>query len=289
MTTLSTHDTKRSEDVRARLLALAGDVDAWTALWEAVQKHAAPHRVDGPTAYLLFQTLLGAWPIDADRLQPYAEKAVREAKQHTTWQDPEPDYEQRVHAFVTACLDDGDLATRLTATVEQRGAAVRAQTLAAKLIQLTVPGVPDIYQGCESLALSLVDPDNRRPVDYAALRARLHRLDQRGPGAWSSRAIDLGDVKLWVTRQALRIRRQLPEVFGPEAAYAALPSSSDVVAFVRSHHDRQVVTAVLVDDGEARVALPDGAWRDVLTDAVHLAGGDVFATLPVALLVQEDR
>ncbi|MBA2773496.1 MAG: malto-oligosyltrehalose synthase [Nocardioidaceae bacterium] len=289
MTTLSTHDTKRSEDVRARLLAVAGDVEAWTALWEAVHKHAAPHRVDGPTAYLLFQTLLGAWPIDADRLQPYAEKAVREAKQHTTWQDPKPDYEHRVHAFVAACLDDGHLATRLTATVEQREAAVRAQTLAAKLLQLTVPGVPDIYQGCESVALSLVDPDNRRPVDYDALRARLHRLDQRGPGAWSSRAIDLDDAKLWVTRQALRLRRHQPEVFGPESTYTVLPSSDEVVAFVRSHDDRQVVTAVRVHDGEAKLALPDATWRDVLTDAVHTQGADVFATLPVALLLREDR
>jgi len=289
MTTLSTHDTKRGEDVRARLLAVAGDVEAWTTVWEAVRKHAAPHRVDGPTAYLLFQTLLGAWPIDADRLQSYAEKAVREAKQHTTWHDPEPDYEERVHAFVAACLRDEELATRLTATVEEHQSAVRAQTLAAKLLQLTLPGVPDIYQGCESVALSLVDPDNRRPVDYEALGARLHRLDEQWSAGRASGALDLDDAKLWVTRQALRLRRQRPEDFGTESAYAPLPSSDDVVAFVRSHEHRQVVTAVRVHDGEGRVTLPDATWRDVLTDAVHTPGADVFATLPVALLVREGR
>ncbi|MBA2699881.1 MAG: malto-oligosyltrehalose synthase [Nocardioidaceae bacterium] len=295
MTTLSTHDTKRNEDVRARLLAVAGDPDAWTALWDAVQRHASSCHVDGPTAYLVFQTLLGAWPIDADRLQPYVEKAIREAKQHTTWQDPEAAYEQLVHTFVAACLNDGALSARLTATVDEHAAAVGEQTLAAKLLQLTLPGVPDVYQGCEAVALSLVDPDNRRPVDFDALRARLRRLDQRGAAGWSVgcpagwAAADLDDAKLWVTRQALRLRRQQPDLFGADAAYAALPSSDEVVAFVRSHGDRRVVTAVRVHHGEATLALPDATWRDVLTDAVRTQGADVFATLPVALLLQEDR
>ena len=293
LTTLSTHDTKRSEDVRARLLAMAGEVDAWTSLWKQVRTHADTGRVDGAMAYLVFQTLLGGWPIGADRLAPYVEKAMREAKHHTGWLNPDDDYEQRVQTFVTDCLHDQELTRQLAAVLERHGGVVRARTLTAKLWQLTLPGVPDIYQGCETVALSLVDPDNRRPVDFAALRFRLDRLDTYGPQHWAEpgAATDLDDAKLWLTAQALRLRRDHPRAFGEQATYQPLASSDQVVAFARQHPGAAgvtVVAAARLAAGTASVTLPDGGWRDVLTDRHHDATtSELFASLPVALLVSD--
>ena len=166
MTGLSTHDTKRSEDVRARLLAAVENLDGWDQVAQEVRREAAVCDVDAPTAYLLAQTLIGTWPIDADRLDGYLEKAAREAKLFTTWNDPNSPYEQRIRDLARACLS-GPVAETLAKVVEANALATRATTLATKLLQLTLPGVPDVYQGTELTALTLVDPDNRRPVDYA--------------------------------------------------------------------------------------------------------------------------
>nr|MBA3310463.1 malto-oligosyltrehalose synthase [Nocardioidaceae bacterium] len=314
LTTLSTHDTKRSEDVRARLLAVADDPATWRTLWDDVRHHAEAHDVDGPTGYLVFQTLLGSWPIDSARLSEYVEKAIREAKRQTGWQEPDHAYEQRVQAFVHDCLDDAGLAASLSTAIEEHAATIRARTLSAKLIQLTLPGVPDVYQGCEAVALTLVDPDNRRPVDFDSLEQRLARLDTSrlvglataetiSPRSHESPATNgsLDDAKLLVTATALRLRRDHPELFGPDAAYAAVPSSDAVVAFERSHGGSRVVTAARFMAGVAAFALPVGSWRDVLTGAAYVQPApsepdpsrvdvdDVFARLPVALLVEEIR
>ena len=179
MTTLTTHDTKRSEDVRARLLAVAEDLDGWDAAWEAVRSQAAEYHVDEPTAYLLFQTLLGAWPLEQERLVGYMEKATHESKQFTSWDDPDERYEFRVGDFAARCLE-GDIAHTFAQVLEANAATIRAVTLGTKLIQLTLPGVPDVYQGNETLAPSLVDPDNRRPVDFAQRAAMLDALAQLG-------------------------------------------------------------------------------------------------------------
>jgi (1->4)-alpha-D-glucan 1-alpha-D-glucosylmutase len=287
MTTLSTHDTKRSEDLRARLLAVAADSDAWTQSWQHVAAKAARHGVDGPTAYLLFQTLLGGWPLDSTRLAGYAEKAMREAKVHTSWQSPDERYERRVQALVTDCLADAALTGRLAEVIAGHSSSIAALTLAAKLIQLTLPGVPDVYQGCETVSLSLVDPDNRRPVDFGMLSDRLSRLDTTGPDP-----SDLDDAKLWVTAQALRLRRDEPGLFGRAARYRKVETSSDVIAFTRSVGDKQLVTAARVRRGDPGLSLPEATWRDLLTGRVHEGGhadASIFAVLPVALLVRESR
>ncbi len=290
MTTLSTHDTKRSEDVRARLLAVAADADAWGAAWEPVRSVGRDHDVDEPTAYFLFQTLLGAWPISRDRLRPYVEKAVREAKRHTSWNDPDSEYEKRVHAFADACLVDEALGTSLERVITTHAAQIAAVTLSAKLLQLTLPGIPDVYQGCEAVSLSLVDPDNRRPVDFDRLSSVLVRLDQ-GPATPAQSDKPLREDKLLVTSRALRLRRDLPAPFGPGATYEPLSGSDNVVAFARTHGDEQVVTAVRFAAGETRVALPRGHWRDVLSDIRHdgeaTSGAELFDRLPVALLVKD--
>ncbi|MFY9916425.1 MAG: malto-oligosyltrehalose synthase [Nocardioidaceae bacterium] len=295
LTALSTHDTKRSEDVRARLLALAADVTAWDALWGEVAGRAAGHVVDGPTAYLLFQTMLGAWPIDGERLAAYLVKAMREAKRHTSWNDPDETYEGRVLDLAEDCLHDKSLSRRIAETLEEHDGEIAAITLGAKLLQLTLPGVPDVYQGCESVALSLVDPDNRRPVDFDGLMARLDRLDERQPDGGAASHFGLADVKLHLTATALRLRRDRPELFGPGSTYTPLPSSPEVIDYTRGRDDGLVATVVQTTaggPGSATLELPDGRWVDLLSQRVHrggVLGAEVFGDHPVALLVQEVR
>ena len=293
MTTLSTHDTKRSEDVRARLLAAAGDPPGWRAAWEPLRAAADRLGVDPPTAYLVLQTLLGAWPIELDRVEEYLVKATREAKRRTTWTDPEEAYEARVVALARAVLEDPLLRGAVIGLVESSEQATRATVLGQKLLQLTLPGVPDVYQGCEIVDLSLVDPDNRRPVDHVALAERLERLDVGEPAA------DLDDEKLLVTSRTLRLRRDDPGMLGPPAGYERLHGTGPhLVAFERGGALTLATrwpTRLAAAGGwrDATVALPEGSWTDVLTGRI-VAGGDqpvaqLFADLPVALLTARER
>jgi (1->4)-alpha-D-glucan 1-alpha-D-glucosylmutase len=292
MTTLSTHDTKRSEDVRARLVAVAGDTDAWRHCSDGFRAAADEHGVDRPTAHLLWQTLVGVGPITRDRLHGYLTKAVREAKQHTGWIDGDEAYEARVLALADRALEPGPLRALVDTAVDRNREPIRAVVLGQKLLQLCLPGVPDTYQGCELVNLSLVDPDNRRPVDYEERRRRLHALRTRPPG-------DLDDEKLWVTTAALAVRKRLPGCFGDHAAYAPLPGSSEhTVGFVRSGRVAVAVTrapARLLREGgwaDETVTLPDGTWRDELTQRLFPAGevacADLFERYPAALLVADD-
>ena len=301
MTTLSTHDTKRSEDVRARLSVLS-ELPAEWAQWVATARALiARHRgaeLDAATEYFLLQTAVGAWPIGEDRLQAYATKAIREAKGRTTWTDPDEAYEADVARLVTALTTDPALTAHVQAWVDRAATAARVTTLGQKLLQLMLPGVPDVYQGTELVDLSLVDPDNRRPVAYQPRRERLARLDSGEP------ARDLDDEKLVVTSRALRLRREHPGWFtGPGATYAAVPTSSEhAVAVGRGDVDGPRVVAVVTRLSEAlagsggwaqeTIDLPPGTWRDLLTGREHgpVAGpwglAEVLATLPVALLVR---
>ncbi|MGN6613096.1 MAG: malto-oligosyltrehalose synthase, partial [Angustibacter sp.] len=201
MTTLSTHDTKRAEDVRARLAALSELPADWAALVREARELTTEHRdtvLDPATEYLVWQTVVGTWSpadvaISAERLHRYLEKAVREAKTHTTWTAPDEKYEAAVHRFADAVLADEAVMALLTQWAERTADAFRVNVLGQKLLQLAAPGVPDVYQGTELVDLSLVAPDNRRPVDYADRRRRLASLE--GGGAPS----DLDDEKLLVT------------------------------------------------------------------------------------------
>ena len=309
MTTLSTHDTKRSEDVRARLLALTELPQEWaTAVreWmEAAARHGSPEGwPDAATAYLIWQTIVGTWgfggssagPLSAERLHDYLTKAIREAKQHTSWVRPDETYEKAVHAYADAVLDDEGLLAAVAAFCAGIDLPARVVVLGQKLVQLAMPGVPDVYQGCEIVDLSLVDPDNRRDVDFDERRSRLARLDA------GERPADLDDEKLLVTSRVLRVRREHPEWFrGAGSAYVAIPTSTgNAVAFGRGTAGDVRAVAVttrlpLALDrhggwGEHTLALPEGTWRDALTGrevgggTVHLA--DVLADLPVAFLLR---
>src|SRR3954468_6151525 len=242
-----THDTKRSGDVRARIGALAGMADefaAHTRTWlnacRSLTSGGAPTPVE---QHFIFQTLLGVWPITPERLEQYLEKAMREAKQHTTWIAPDETHEAAVQSFARALLTHRDF-LRDFVPFQARVAEVGDRAaLGQLLLKLTVPGVPDIYQGDELLCLSLVDPDNRRPVDWEARRAAVAdpppRLDR--------------------TRRALPLRARRGEAFA--GSYEPLRAGSDVVAFVRGD---AVVAGALLRGSPAPVALPPGEWRDVL-------------------------
>ncbi|MEU0092609.1 malto-oligosyltrehalose synthase [Kribbella sp. NPDC006257] len=295
MTTLSTHDTKRSEDVRARLGVLSEQPAAWAEAVRSWRSMASDYRdsaLDGSTEYLLWQTLFGTWdngPLAEDRLQAYLQKAIREAKRHTSWTSPAAEYEQSVAAFATGVLADEALLESVRRFADGQAEYVRAATLGQKLVQLTMPGVPDVYQGSEFVDLSLVDPDNRRPVDYSSRIARLARLDG---GAHPE---GLADEKLLVTSRALRLRRQEAEAFA--GSYKPLPTSSGhAVAFARGDAAVTIATRLPValhrlgGWGDSTVVLPDGNWQDVLTGRPVGSGAarihELLAELPVALLAR---
>ncbi|MGI4895216.1 MAG: malto-oligosyltrehalose synthase [Janthinobacterium lividum] len=306
MTTLSTHDTKRSEDVRARLSTLSEHTAAFSAALSDWREMASEHRaaeLDARTELLIWQTLVGTWgtagdggPIPAERLLGYLQKATREAKDHTTWTAPEEAYEAAVQRFATGVLADASIRSALEAFCTTIAPAARVAVLGQKFVQLMMPGVPDVYQGTEVVDLSLVDPDNRRPVDYAGRARRLSALDA------GSQPADLDDEKLLVVSRTLRTRRENPQFFvGPDAAYSPVPTSNgNAVAFARGPHDAPGAIAVatrlpvslarLGGWGEATLTLPAGEWRNVFTGE-HVPGGaariaDVLADLPVALLIR---
>lgn len=295
MTTLSTHDTKRSEDVRARLGVLSEQPVAWAEAVREWRRLAEDHRsplLDGSTEYLFWQTLFGTWgdgPIAEDRMQAYLLKAIREAKRHTTWTETEEEYEQAVAAFVTAVLADSAVLEAVRRFAAKQTEFVRAATLGQKLVQLTMPGVPDVYQGTELVDLSLVDPDNRRAVDYSDRVERLRRLDE------GARPDDLSDEKLLVTARALRLRRQYPEAFA--GGYTPLPTSNGhAVAFARGDSVITIATRLpaalhrLGGWGDSTVVLPSGGWKNVLTGRDVGSGAariqELLEDLPVALLVR---
>ena len=295
MTTLSTHDTKRSEDVRARLIAVAGDARSWRRCSEVFRDAADASGVDRPTAHLLWQTLVGVGAISRDRLHGYLIKAMREAKQHTAWIDGDAAYEARVLALADLAQLPGPMKEAVDVAVAENADGIRATVLGQKLLQLLLPGVADVYQGCEVVNLSLVDPDNRREVDFEANLRRLAHLERAGPR-------DLDDEKLLVTSRALRVRRELADCFGDTATYHPLSSSTEhALGFVRSgtgNGSASVACAVtraphrLADSGGWRdqmVTLPEGTWRDELTGSVFRGGSvpcaGLFARMPVTLLV----
>jgi (1->4)-alpha-D-glucan 1-alpha-D-glucosylmutase len=298
MTALSTHDTKRSEDVRARLAVLSELPGEWAEALARWRAGSARHRsAAGPDAVdevLMWQTVVGAWPISPDRLTAYLEKAAREGKRRTSWVDPDPGYEDALRAMAERVLADPDLSADVARFVERVAPHARVNALGMKLVQLTLPGVADTYQGTELVRLDLVDPDNRRPVDYDDRRRRLARLDAGEPPR------DLDDEKLLVTSRTLRLRAAHPLWFaGPDAAYAPLPvASGHALAFLRGGRAATVATRLSAGLereggwGGAAVVLPDGRWRDAFTGA-EVGGAAVplallLDRLPVALLVRGD-
>lgn len=284
MTTLTTHDTKRGEDVRARIGVLSQVPSLWTEFllrWEA--KAPSP---DPATGQFLWQNIFGVWPVGGQvteelraRLHAYAEKAIREAAWHTSWNDPDADFEGAVHRWLDTVLD-GPVAGQLTELVGQLNSHAASDALGQKLLALTVPGIPDVYQGTELWDDSLVDPDNRRAVDYAMRRGALK---------------DLHHPKIRVVTTALRVRRSRPETF-LRGAYVPVLADGEagehVVAFRRGDDVLVAVTRWTVrlaekGWGNTVLPLPEGTWTDALSGAVAsgaTSAAQLFSDLPVVLL-----
>ncbi len=292
LTTLSTHDTKRGEDVRSRISVIAEIPKEWEATLARLR--ALVPLGDGPFEQLLWEAVIGAWPASRERLHAYAEKAAREAGTSTTWTEPNEAFETTMHGLIDAVFDNAEVNQIVTGFVDRVAAAGWSNSLSAKLVQLTAPGVPDVYQGSELWETSLVDPDNRRAIDFDLRRDYLARVDR----GWLPPIDETGAVKLLVTARALRLRRDRPEWF---SRYLPIPAYGSAAAH-----------AVAFDRGDALVfatRLPlglekNGGWGDTtvvvagrpMVDAFtgeRYPGGtlrlaDIFGQYPVALLVPDD-
>jgi (1->4)-alpha-D-glucan 1-alpha-D-glucosylmutase len=218
------------------------------------------------------------------------EKATKEAKARTSWTDPDPEFDKAVRTFVRSLLADDRFVQELSEFVAPLVEPGRVNSMAQALVKYTAPGVPDTYQGCELWDLSLVDPDNRRPVDFAARQSLLASLgDEPRPEDVLAQS-DAGLPKLFVTRQALHLRNRRPDAFGPLASYQPLAGPGNVVAFARSGAVVTVVPRLVLShpEREGTVSLPSGAWRNLLTGEEVGHGevevGSLLARFPVALL-----
>jgi len=262
MLTTNTHDTKRSADVRARIAALTWIPAEWTIAvrqWlELTDELVADGAPDDVERYFILQTLLGAWPIEAERMTAYMEKALREAKRNSNWIEPDGDWEGRVMAFVTGLFSHEAFLAVFAPFVERVAHIGDRIALGQVALKLTAPGVPDVYQGDELPFYALVDPDNRRPVDWDWRRALLAQLSGGAePGGET--------IKLSLTRRLLQLRIRRPDALGPDGAYTPLAAGDGAVAYRRGE---DVVTVVAVGprgiDGELQGAA--GRWRDLMSD-----------------------
>jgi len=302
MLATSTHDTKRSEDVRARLFALSEEPERWSCAvteWAAInERHRSGEMPDRNFEYHLYQSIVGAWPIEKSRLLAYAEKAAREAKVHTSWTDPAPAYEDAVRKFIEGIYGDSNFVESLNRFVASLTYPGRINSLAQTLVKLTAPGVPDFYQGAELWNFALVDPDNRRPVDFDVRRRILADLKNATPEQVMER-MDEGVPKMWLIHQGLALRKRHPEWFGPQAGIEPLNTRGDrsdhVVAFIRGQSVVTIVPRLAAKLGgdwrDTEVELPSGQWTNHLTgerirnSRVRLA--DLMRRFPVALLSRE--
>ena len=264
-----THDAKRSGDVRARVAALAGLGDEWVAVvreWFSVN---APLRAGGAPdpieEYLVYQNLVGAWPIEAERLEGFVEKALREAKRNSNWASPDEGYEGRVKAFCRGLYSHAPFRESFDAFAARVATAGERVSLGQVLLKLTAPGLPDIYQGDEIVSLALVDPDNRRPVDWERRRELLDTL--RGGGSLPD---DADTRKLRLTVAALDLRRRRADAFA--GAYEPIDAGEDAVAYVRGG---EVLVVVDLRGSGAVIELPPGSWRDVVNGGGERVAGRI--------------
>ena len=312
MNTLSTHDTKRSEDVRARISLLSEFPTEWTDLLERL-RGLAP-LPDGPLENLLWQAIIGAWPASRQRLQEYALKAAREAGNSTTWTDPDGTFEESLTGLVDAVFDKPEIGRLVGSFVAGLDPYWTSNALSAKLLQLTIPGVPDVYQGSELWEQSLTDPDNRRPVDFtlrtgtlaavdallekAADGGRLARPGADAEGGGPGTELVGPEAKMLVSAQALRLRRDRPDLFAGYTPIAADgPAADHLVAFDRGG-------ALALATRLPRRLEAGGGWRDTVVElpwpSTDRLTGDslpagpvpvaqILATYPVALLVRQEE
>jgi (1->4)-alpha-D-glucan 1-alpha-D-glucosylmutase len=304
MTTLSTHDTKRSDDVRARLAVITEAPGEWKRFLRRWSRQNTPVKTnafpDRNTEYFLYQTLLGAWPIEQDRFHAYMEKAVREAKQQTSWTQQNKEFEDALHSFIDRLYETPEFITSVEEFVHLIITPGRVNSLAQTLLKCIAPGVPDTYQGSELWSLHLVDPDNRQPVDYETRIAMLSELESGLPAEEILQRMDSGLPKFWTLHQALNLRHDCPECFGPAADYTPLMITGrrqdHVIAFLRAGRIAAIVPRwnlkLAGNLAGTSIHLPNGRWKNLLTQDL-LNGGPVpmqtvLQRFPVALLQLEE-
>jgi malto-oligosyltrehalose synthase len=314
LSALSTHDSKRSHDVRCRLAVLSEIPDRWLSIVAALDENRGD-RPDAADRRYLYESVVGAWPldrrVDADfvrRVQEHVVKAAREAKRNTSWLRPDADYESALQAFAAEILDDAGARSLLESAVDAIEVAGATNSLASVLMRATAPGVPDIYQSDDSWLLAFVDPDNRRPLDLAHHRRLLEENTGRDLATWQD-----GRVKQAVIQAATQLRRAEPELFS-EGRYLPLtasgPAAKHVLAFARSTDSATAITVVPrlshALAGDARFPTGEAVWGDTGLQLYSLAGGrlvdvltgsefadhgavapvgKVLSQLPVALLI----
>jgi len=303
MNTLSTHDTKRADDVRARLAVFSEIPARWRTVLYRWSRLNAPFRTgkfpDRNTEYFLYQTLVGAWPINRDRLVTYMEKATREAKQQTSWTQQNKEFEDSLRMFIEKILESSDFITQLDSFVQNIVHAGRINSLAQTLLRYTAPGIPDTYQGSELWDLSLVDPDNRRPVDYGARKQMLSELQSGIDVGEIMLRMDSGLPKLWTAHKVLCLRRDHPEWFDAQSSYSPIiaegSKSDHLVGYQRGESVAVLVPRwplKLHDNwSSTTVALMSGKWKNILTNEIVMGGRLRVQTLlqrfPIALLTRE--
>jgi (1->4)-alpha-D-glucan 1-alpha-D-glucosylmutase len=306
MLTLSTHDTKRADDVRGRLAVLSEMPARWAAVlkrWSRMNaRYRTGHYPDTNTEYFLYQTLIGAWPITLDRLQAYMQKAMREAKAITSWLSNNKEYEDALNSFQESILKDSVFCAEVQSFVNRINRDGRINSLTQTLLKCTSPGVPDLYQGGELWDHSLVDPDNRRPVDYDERRELLRALKALTPTQAAQHAMEHfeeGSPKLWVITQSLTLRAERPESFDANASYTPLLAQGSKADYVIAYQRSEDVIAIaprfphrLGDSWSGTtITLPPGKWTDRLSGQTYDGGVLRISALldhfPVALLVKD--
>jgi (1->4)-alpha-D-glucan 1-alpha-D-glucosylmutase len=299
--TTSTHDNKRSEDVRTRISVLSEIPERWgEALhrWSQLNAPAWQNRApDRHAEYLLYQTLIGAWPIDRERCWQYMQKACREAKITTSWHEPNAAYEQSIRGFIDGIYDSAEFIASLESFIEPLILPGRINSLAQTLIKMVGPGVPDFYQGSELWDLSLVDPDNRRPVDFARRAALLERCRGLDAAAavsdWNS-----GLPKLWMIAAILRLRSSRPGDFSGRVRYQPLVATGAHLGRLLAYQRGEGLIVVVPRFsftlegrwGDTRLALPEGVWTNHFTHTGlrgEVAPQALFGDFPVALLIRD--
>ena len=304
MTTLSTHDTKRSDDVRARLAVITEVPAQWRSSLRRWSRINASFKTEGKpdrnTEYFLYQTIIGAWPIERDRLTAYMEKAVREAKQQTSWTQPNKEFEDSLKIFIERIYGSEEFMVSIGEFVSRIIAPGRVNGLAQTLLKCSAPGVPDTYQGSELWDLHLVDPDNRGPIDYAERMSLLAELERGIPVEEILTRMDSGMPKLWVLYSALKLRRRRPELFGADGGFAPLVidgrKTEHAVGYLRAGSLATIVPRwnlrLAGNWSNTTVDLPGARWKNMLTDEVLNGGRVPLASLlgrfPVALLIKEE-
>ena len=300
----ATHDTKRGEDTRLRIGLLSEMPERWAEAVGRWSRMNAGFRCNGfpetNLEYALYQTLVGTWPIGIDRLGPYMLKAAREAKVHTSWTNQDPVYEGALQRFVEGVLGHQAFTADLSTFLDAMARPAMIASLAQTLIKCTAPGIPDFYQGADLWDFSLVDPDNRRPVDFDHRLHLLGRLASLSADDILDRGTD-GMAKLYVIQRALHSRSCHPEAFGPEGIYRPLQAmgykARHAVAYVRGGRCLTVAPRLVVglgdDWGDTWLELPAGVWANAFTGERRAGGrqavGSLLARFPVGLWVRGEE